>query len=86
MQSPGLDVALQDLVQARLIEGNSSLCQQGDLGRIDVEADDLEPEFSHAGSVGRTEVSGADDRKARHAARLVVCRPWPETRTSNNSI
>ena len=36
-----------------------------DLGRVDVEAEDVVAEFGHADGVGRAEVAGADDGQAR---------------------
>ena len=48
------DVVPQHLSQARFVEGNVTAGQLGDLTGIDVDADDLVPQFGHPRGVGGT--------------------------------
>ena len=59
-KAPCLDVALQDLGQARLVERHLGVLQRLDLGFVNVYAQHLVAEFSHARRVRRAEVTSAN--------------------------
>ncbi len=58
-------MSAEQLGQPWLVEGQAALGERGDLLRVVVDADHLEAELGHAGSVGGTEVAGADDADPR---------------------
>lgn len=51
-QAAGGNIAVKYLGQARLIERNPPTLQNLDLGRIDIDPDDLKTQLGHAGGVG----------------------------------
>ena len=51
------DVVAQHLSQPGLVEWNVTSSQLGDLTGIDVDADNLMPQFGHPGGVGSTQIS-----------------------------
>mgnify|MGYP006277316663 CR=1 FL=1 len=55
-QPTGRDVAIEHLIQAGLVERHPSRIQDRHLLGIDVNPDNLEPEFGHARRMRRTEV------------------------------
>ena len=61
MTAFGLQVALEDLFQFGLEEGDCPGLQPVHLGLVNVHPDDLEAEFGHAGGVRGAQVAGADD-------------------------
>ncbi|CAB4877793.1 unannotated protein [freshwater metagenome] len=64
-QPARLDVAGQDVAEAGLVEGHRAGLQDRDLGRVDIDPDDLVAELGHAGRVGRAEVAGTDDGQSQ---------------------
>ena len=58
---PGSDVVLQHLSQARFVEGNVTTSQLGDLTGIDVDADNLVPQFGHPRCVGSTQITRSEN-------------------------
>ncbi|GAA3130463.1 hypothetical protein GCM10020001_060560 [Nonomuraea salmonea] len=63
-QPPGFEAAAKDGLEARLVDGELAGVQTSDLVGVDVEAQDVEPEISHARRMGDSEVSGPDHREA----------------------
>ena len=50
------NVVAQYLSQPRLVERNVTSGQLGDLTRIDVDTEDLMPQFGHPGGMGSTQI------------------------------
>ena len=65
----GSKVVAQHLSQTRLVERNVACRQLGDLARVDVDADDIVPEFGHACGMGSAKVTRAEDG-ASHTASI----------------
>ena len=55
------DVVAQHLSQSRLVKRNVTSSQLGDLTGIDVDTDDLMPQFGHPGGVGGTQIARTED-------------------------
>ncbi len=60
----------QQCAQAGLVERDVAAGELGHLARVDVDPDDLMPEFRHSDGVGGTQVAGAEDG----ASHTTVCR------------
>ncbi len=58
------DVALQELLEARLVDGHDPAFQPVDLGLIDVDADDGVPALGEASSGNQADVARTDDGNA----------------------
>jgi hypothetical protein len=68
-QPSGREVVAQHLSQTRLIERDVAGGQLGDLTRVDVDADDVVPEFGHSGGMCGAEIARAEDG-ASHTASI----------------
>ncbi len=64
------NVVAQHLSQPGLVERNVTGSQLGDLTGINVDADDLMPQFGHSGGVGGTKIARTKDG----ASHIPVCK------------
>ncbi len=64
-QTAGLQVLAEQLLQPRLEEGHLAGGKTGDLVRVHIDTDDLEPELGHADGVGRAQIAGSDHRNSQ---------------------
>ncbi|MDT4849708.1 hypothetical protein FQZ97_838350 [compost metagenome] len=62
MQAAGLHVAPHQVFQARLVDGNAALAQQGDLRRVHVQAHDVVAHVGQARPRHQPHVTGTHDR------------------------
>src|SRR5439155_13325786 len=78
LQPPLADVAIDDLVEARLVDRDFSLLQRLDFFCVDVDADDIVAEISEACAGNQADVACADDRYVQGEnptmLSLAVCR------------
>jgi hypothetical protein len=61
LQPPFLDIAIDDLVEARLVDRDLSLLQSLDFLFVDVDADDIVAEVGEARAGNQADVACADD-------------------------
>src|SRR5690348_16502160 len=62
-QPSGVDVPPEDVGETGFEERNLTGLETLDLVRVDVDADDVVPEFGHAGRMCGTEVAASDHRE-----------------------
>ena len=62
-QSPGVEVAAEDVGEPGFEERDVTGLQAIDLLGVDVDTDDVVPEFGHAGRVRRAEIAATDHRE-----------------------
>ena len=70
VQAPRGDIARDHGVQAGLVDRHAAGLEQGDLGRVHVQADDLVPHIGEAGARNEAHIAGADDGDFHQAAFL----------------
>ena len=61
LEAPLVDVALDEHVEAGLVDRDLALLQALDLARVDVDADDVVAGFRQAGARDQADVAGAED-------------------------
>ncbi len=59
-QAAGLQVLAEQFLQSGLEEGHFTGGKTGDLVRVHIDTDDLEPQLGHADGVGRAQIAGSD--------------------------